>query len=214
MRVCTCMFGLRLPFRHQYHLLQRISALEPENSRVTPLWPLYADISGGPWQGCFNNQLMHHLLGLGDEDTLLNSGTYGAWEPGWQPVEFALVSQGDLKKRLLPFMPWGQGYGISNLVFYLQNGQYYVKVDSLQLTCNILQQTMMCAQQAANAASLSLPAYAWTLVTKFFFQITSESCLFQYQFQPFFLPPALLLASSSLGSMGTHVASTAGFISL
>ena len=41
MHVCTCMFLLRLPFRHLIYLLQHISALEPENPRVTQQWPLY-----------------------------------------------------------------------------------------------------------------------------------------------------------------------------
>jgi hypothetical protein len=80
---------------------------------------------------------------------------------------------------------------LSNLIFYLQNGQYYVKADSLCLVRDLLQQMMMCELQAANSASLSLPAYSRALVPKFFFRASSDARLFPYQFQPFFVPPAL-----------------------
>jgi hypothetical protein len=148
-------------------------------------------VTEGPQKGYFNDQLTRDLLGLKKEEVLLNSGTYGAKEPGHHPVEFALLCQGDFEKRLLPFVPQGQAYGFSNLVFYSQNGQYYLKADSLRLVRDLLQQTMTRALQAANSASLSLPAYSHALVPKFFFRASSDAHLFPYQFQPFFTPPAL-----------------------
>jgi hypothetical protein len=71
----------------------------------------------GPQKGYFNDQLTRDLLGLKNEEFLLNSGTYGAKEPSHHPVEFALLHQGDFEIRLLPFVPRGQAYGFSNLVF-------------------------------------------------------------------------------------------------
>jgi hypothetical protein len=52
----------------------------------------------GPQKGYFNNQLTRDLLGLEKEEVLLNSGTYGAKEPGRHPVEFTLLHQGDFEK--------------------------------------------------------------------------------------------------------------------
>jgi hypothetical protein len=152
---------------------------------------LPAAVTEGPQKGYFNDWLTQDLLGLEKEEVLLNSGTYGAKEPSRHPVEFALLRQGDFEKQLLLFVPQGQAYRFSNLVFYSQNGQYYIKADSLHLVRDLLQQTMTRKLQAANSASLSLPAYSRALVPKFFFRASSNARLFPYQFQPFFAPPAL-----------------------
>jgi hypothetical protein len=57
-----------------------------------------AAVTEGPQNGYFNDQLTRDLLGLEKEEVLLNSGTYGAKEPGHHPVEFALLRQGDFEK--------------------------------------------------------------------------------------------------------------------
>jgi hypothetical protein len=89
--------------------------------------------------------------------------------------------------------------GLATSFFYSQNGQYYVKVDSLCLVRDLLQQMMMRALQAANSALLSLPAYS--LVPKFFFGASSNARLFSLPISAF------LCAPSPPSSMGTNMVS-------
>jgi hypothetical protein len=88
---------------------------------------------------------------------------------------------------LLPFIPCDQLYGAHNIAFYYENQQPRVKANSIRLLQETLIQTMTHAQQLTIFATLSLPAYTWNLVFKFFYKSQS----FHYQFLPFFSPTTL-----------------------
>ena len=89
MRVCICMFWLRLPFRCLYNWLQHISVLEPEKSRITQQWSLQFT--------CLASACQHHNGSPCGKCswTFYLGNNYFIWKPfcvGWAPfrLKFSL----------------------------------------------------------------------------------------------------------------------------
>jgi hypothetical protein len=143
----------------------------------------------GAVSGYFDDQVTKTLLGLGAEDPLLSTGTYGLKEPGQRPISLTLLREDIYDRRLLPFVPHEFSFE-SALDLHELNHQWHVYANTTRELKEELYQARASALAVASNVPLSLPAYARELLPKFLYR-ESETRDFQYQLQPFFSPSAI-----------------------
>jgi hypothetical protein len=158
-----------------------------------------APVHEGKLSGYFDDDITRLLLGLGPQDTLLHSGTYGSSEPGVRPVSFTIVRERIYDQLLLPFVPRDHTYHSTQISMYKDNKQFGVHAATLKSLEEDFNKALIDAQVAAGPASLSLPNYAFALIPKLRFHSGGETQPFQYQFQKFFSPSALRARGVRIG---------------
>jgi hypothetical protein len=164
----------------------RISFDPTESSR--------APVDEGQLSGYFDDHLTRELLGLGNGDLLLQSGTYGAREPGQAPFPFSLIREGPSDRRLLPFVP----RRFSDVAFpysmHDRNGQFFIPLPLLRAQREELGRIVRRVLTTASDVGRSPPEYLRELVPRVtydrepFETVGAYQDSFPYQFLPYFTP--------------------------
>jgi hypothetical protein len=145
----------------------------------------------GSRHGYFDDPATKLLLGLNDQDVLLNSGTYGNKELGQTPIEMHRLRDGGYDQRLMPFVPRHNTYSGNQLAFHNLNGQWIPLAASAKALESAFMHAVNEAQIWAERTGLNLPAYAYELVPKLSYKSSPRDPLFFFQFLPFFQPSAM-----------------------
>jgi len=120
----------------------------------------------------------------------MHSGTYGPKEPGAEPVELALLREGDMDQRLLPFAPIHLS-SLTHLILHDLNGQPYPKKALVTTLKEDLDKSLEEAMNLGKRVGLSLPRYVREILPKLLCEDPENPDPFAYQLRPFFTPSAL-----------------------
>ena len=165
---------------------------EPSNSSP-------ARIQQGVKYGYFDDTATKALLGLDDDDTPLNAGTYGRKELGQDPIEMSVLRDGSYDQHLMPFVPRHHTYYSNQLTLHNHNGQWLPLVASITALWNVFSEILDDVLKLAECTGLSLLSYALGLVPRLCYNISPDSTPFFFQLLPFFTPTALRVQWCRIG---------------
>ena len=150
-----------------------------------------ARVHQGIKYGYFDDAATKALLGLDDNDTLLNADTYGHKELGQDPIEMTILCEGSYNQCLMPFVPRHHTYYGNQLTLHNRNRQWLPLVASIAALWNIFSEILNDSLKLAERTGLSLPSYALGLVPRLRYNISPNGSPFFFQLLPFFTPTAL-----------------------
>ena len=175
---------------------------------IDPTASLPAPIAKGKTKGYFNDTHTRVLLDLGPEDVLLHAGTYGDKELSMLLIKFSMLQTPKFDRHILPFTPANHVFTSTYIAMHERNGQYPVLAQTCRNLEEALNQALLDAQIAANAAGISLPNYAMVLVPQFKYHDGGDNRPFPHQFKIFFTPSASRMRRVRIGRVGTMLDAT------